>query len=94
MSDYKVIVTNGLGDGDSQHMADAIVDKHGLEYDEPLGDFVVGVSGQTIAIIVRNVADGDVRMLVADLLEEHGDVEVAASKAEAGNWFPIDLEEE
>lgn len=54
-----------------------------------------------LKIEIRDVTEGDVRLLASDILDDHGDTfdadlgsfVITASVKEGGNTFPIDLDD-
>jgi len=94
---YKLTITKI--DAPLSDAAKEILSEHGDNFDAALGDFTVepgddGLYG-SIVIIAKNVAKGDMAMLVGDIESMYGGIDYYASSSSDGKqWWSTDLEDD
>jgi len=96
MSDFKLTLY-GLST-DPQELAEGIIETYGEDYDAALGDFTAERVGETVEVVAKNVAKGDMRVLREDLYRDFGDEDgtmmIRAASGSGSQWYSTDLDED
>jgi len=95
--DFKLTITQPGADHDElDALAQDIYNDYGDDWDAALGNFTTEVADQSVLVIVKEVAKGDIRDLMARIYDgnEFCYIRVSEFVRDAGGWFPIDMDEE
>jgi|SRR5580765_6144155 len=94
--DYKLTIYNLAPDTDLKDLAEGIIENYGETFDAGRGDFTAEPVGDTVEIVAKDVAAGDMQVLTEDIYRDFGDEDdrmmIRASRREGGGWFATDLD--
>lgn len=92
--DFKLTITRI--DAPLADAAATILSEHGENFDAARGDFDVEHDEHQIVIVAKDVAKGDMQMLVRDIETMYGEITYQASSSTDGgaHYYTTDLDEE
>jgi len=90
MGTFRIVISDIRGIEPSL-LAENVLAAHGDSFDAARGDFTVTAEGDTVTVIAKDVAGGDIDGLADDIREnEDGTFTLRMAQQEGSNWYPRD----